>query len=64
MLANHFAKFNGFIAQAKADGCKTLVHCQVGHRLSKDLWEMWREAGMNRSAGLCAAPGLGVSKLM
>ena len=29
LLENHFAKFNQFIAQAKADGCKTLVHCQV-----------------------------------
>ena len=40
LLQRHFHDFNEFVSEAKAKSWKTLVHCQ---------------AGMNRSAGLCAA---------
>ncbi|CAK9084064.1 Dual specificity protein phosphatase 1 (AtDsPTP1) [Durusdinium trenchii] len=40
LLEKHFAEFEHFVSHSKAYNTKTLVHCQ---------------AGMNRSAGLCAA---------
>ncbi|CAJ1455518.1 unnamed protein product [Effrenium voratum] len=40
ILEKHYQEFEAFVTKAKADKCKTLVHCQ---------------AGMNRSSVLCAA---------
>eukprot|EP00441_Pelagodinium_beii_P040047 CAMPEP_0197627160 /NCGR_PEP_ID=MMETSP1338-20131121/5846_1 /TAXON_ID=43686 ORGANISM="Pelagodinium beii, Strain RCC1491" /NCGR_SAMPLE_ID=MMETSP1338 /ASSEMBLY_ACC=CAM_ASM_000754 /LENGTH=172 /DNA_ID=CAMNT_0043197801 /DNA_START=80 /DNA_END=594 /DNA_ORIENTATION=- len=48
LLRNHFAQFQDFISEAKREGCQVLVHCQ---------------AGLNRSAALCAAYLIRVERL-